>query len=220
MNMNTGSDNCQADIKASPRDGVRPALQQRSRATRDRLLAAGKRLLEETDLDGVSIADIAAAADCSVGAFYTRFENKDAYFRALVTDMLAQERSALDALHDSVVDANLIEAIVANAVGSFRRNAGLLRSALRKGMEDPSYWEPIRRHGQVAADLVVGRLSKMARQPLGPEEELRTRFAFQVLYGTLVNALLHQPLPLLLENERLENELSRVFRLTIGPGRD
>ena len=207
-------------MKASPPDGVRPALQQRSRATRDRLLAAGKRLLEETDLDGVSIADIAAAADCSVGAVYTRFENKDAYFRALVTDMLAQERSALDALHDSVVDANLIEAIVANAVGSFRRNAGLLRSALRKGMEDPSYWEPIRRHGQVAADLVVGRLSKMARQPLGPEEESRTRFAFQVLYGTLVNALLHQPLPLLLENERLENELSRVFRLTIGPGRD
>lgn len=207
-------------MKASPPDGVRPALQQRSRATRDRLLAAGKRLLEETDLDGVSIADIAAAADCSVGAFYTRFENKDAYFRALVTDMLAQERSALDALHDSVVDANLIEAIVANAVGSFRRNAGLLRSALRKGMEDPSYWEPIRRHGQVAADLVVGRLSKMARRPLGPEEESRTRFAFQVLYGTLVNALLHQPLPLLLENERLENELSRVFRLTIGPGRD
>lgn len=207
-------------MKASPPDGVRPALQQRSRATRDRLLAAGKRLLEETDLDGVSIADIAAAADCSVGAFYTRFENKDAYFRALVTDMLAQERSALDALHDGVVDANLIEAIVANAVGSFRRNAGLLRSALRKGMEDPSYWEPIRRHGQVAADLVVGRLSKMARRPLGPEEESRTRFAFQVLYGTLVNALLHQPLPLLLENERLENELSRVFRLTIGPGRD
>ena len=51
-------------------EDIRPAKQERSRATRDRLLAAGFGLVETRDFDALSVAEIAAAAGCSVGAFY------------------------------------------------------------------------------------------------------------------------------------------------------
>src|SRR5579864_3374004 len=61
-----------------------PAKQARSRVTRDRLLAAGRQLLDRGAFEATSIADIASAAGCSVGAFYHRFADKEAFFAALI----------------------------------------------------------------------------------------------------------------------------------------
>jgi len=50
-------------------DLIRPAKQARSRLTRDRLLAAGRKLLNQGAFEATSSGDIADVADCSVGAF-------------------------------------------------------------------------------------------------------------------------------------------------------
>ncbi len=170
-----------------------------------------------SDLDALSIAEIAKAAKCSVGAFYVRFENKDAFFRALVAHMISERRDGLDAFYERTPDAIFLTAIVEDHVGFFRQYAGLLRSALRKGVEEASFWEPVWRQGQVASNLLVDRLRRVAGRDLRAEEELRIRFALQIVSGTLVNALLHQPGPLSLDSELIVSELARVFQQTIAP---
>jgi AcrR family transcriptional regulator len=214
MNRNSNSYSRQAKPGTTP-PGVRPALQKRSRESRDRLFGAGRQLLEQMDLDAVSIADLAKKAGSSVGAFYLRFENKDAFFRAMISDILATEQAALEAIYQGPSDGAIIEAFVKKTIQSFRHNTGVLRSALRKGMEDPSVWEPIRQFGQTESDLLVKKLRAALGRRLSNDEELRIRFAAQVLYGTLINALLHRPAPLLLESDRLEAELIRVVRSTM-----
>lgn len=56
----------------------KPALQARSKETRDKIVAALDRLLEQHGFDDITVAQLAAEAGISVGAVYRRFENKDA----------------------------------------------------------------------------------------------------------------------------------------------
>src|SRR5690606_36160352 len=58
--------------------GLVPARQARSRRTQEKLLAAAERLLARRVLDSLTVADIAGEAGVSVGAFYARFEGKQA----------------------------------------------------------------------------------------------------------------------------------------------
>ena len=74
---------------------VRPAKQARSRETRDRLLAVGRELLDRGGFEETHIADIVRDAGCSVGAFYQRFPDKEAFFTA---------RCILDELPASVLE--------------------------------------------------------------------------------------------------------------------
>ena len=201
-------------VPLSEIDGVLPAKQQRSRATRDRLLAAGFELVETRDFDALSVAEIATAAGCSVGAFYVRFTDKDAFFRALVAERLARARAALPAALRQSGDP--VARMVAMSAQNFRRRPGLLRSALRRSMEDPTVWSPLREHGHYMADELVAAVAEQHGRRLAEPAEHRLRFAFQMMIGTLVNALVNQPGPLQLDDERLEGELLRAFRLVMA----
>ena len=59
--------------------GTKPARQERSRQTRDRLVAALDTRLREKPFSDITIAELAETAGLSVGAVYRRFENKDAF---------------------------------------------------------------------------------------------------------------------------------------------
>jgi AcrR family transcriptional regulator len=196
-------------------DGVRPVKQLRGRRSRDRLLNAGQRLVAARPFDALSVADIARAAGCSVGAFYLRFRDKDAFFGALVAQYVADGRAETLELYATYADDRLIGALVTGTIGRFRRYAGLIRSAIRKRMEDASVWEPIRLSGHFNADCFVDWLAKRNGHTLTVAEDLSVRFAFQVLYGTLNNALVNQPGPLDIEDPAFPVHLERAFRLVL-----
>lgn len=61
---------------------VREPRQSRSRQTLARFLAAGEKLFAEQLVERVTVPAIAAAARSSVGAFYKRFPDKDAFLAA------------------------------------------------------------------------------------------------------------------------------------------
>jgi AcrR family transcriptional regulator len=196
-------------------DGVRPVKQLRARRSRDRLLDAGQRLVAERPFDALSVADIARAAECSVGSFYLRFRDKDAFLRALIAQYLAEgrvETLELVAKHD---DDRLIGALVASTIGRHRRHAGLIRSAIRKRMEDATVWEPIRRSGHFNADCFLHWLAARGADRQMVVEEMPVRFAFQVLYGTLNNALVNEPGPFTLADPAFQAHLERAFRLVL-----
>src|SRR5579872_7327847 len=91
-------------------EGVHPVRQRRGQRTRDRLLDAGQRLIARRSVDALSVADIARAANCSVGSFYLRFRDKDAFFRALIAQYLAEGRAATLALYTNHDGDRLIHA--------------------------------------------------------------------------------------------------------------
>jgi AcrR family transcriptional regulator len=196
-------------------EGVRPVKQMRGRRSRDRLLNAGQRLVARRPFDALSVADIARAANSSVGAFYLRFRDKDAFFRALVAQYVAEVRTETLELFAAYDDDRLIGALVAGTIGRFRRYEGLIRSAIRKRMEEPSVWEPIRRSGHLNADCLVDWLAKRRGAALTPAEDMSVRFAFQVLYGTLNNALTNRPGPLDIADPALPAHMERAFRLVL-----
>jgi AcrR family transcriptional regulator len=196
-------------------DGVLPVRQERGGRTRDRLMSAGGRLIAKRDFDSVSVADIAAAAGCSVGVFYQRFRDKDAFFGALVANYVTEARATTVALFEQHDDDRLIGTLVRATAARFRNNVGLIRAAIRKRMEDASVWEPIRLHGHFVADNMISWLATRRGRKPTPDEIVATRFAFQVLYGTLNNAIINRPGPLDLADEEFVVQLERAFRLAL-----
>src|SRR4051812_31267096 len=121
-------------------DGVLPVKQERGSRTRDRLLAAGHRLIATRDFDSMSVAEIATAARCSVGAFYQRFRDKDAFFGALVAHYVSEARTTTLSLYSDHGGDDLIGELVLATAARFRNHPGLLRAAIRRRMEDPTVW--------------------------------------------------------------------------------
>lgn len=114
--------------------GAKPALQPRSRATRDKLVAALERLLRARAFEQISVAEIAREAGVSVGAVYTRFENKDAFipvlfelYKARLTEHEADQRAAAEADSDHSLRGVLRRTLKVGA-GFMAREAHLMRA--------------------------------------------------------------------------------------------
>ena len=196
-------------------DGVHPVRQTRGRRTRDALLNAGQKLIAKHAIDALAVADIARAADCSVGAFYQRFRDKTAFFRALVAQYLADGRAATLALYVNHDGDPLVHALVVETADRFRRYAGLIRSAIRMRMDDSTIWDPIRTSGHFNAGRFLEWLSARHGRALTADEELAVRFAFQMLYGTLNNAIINQPGPFDIDDPAFVAQLEHAFCLLL-----
>jgi AcrR family transcriptional regulator len=178
--------------------GILPTQQRRSQETTVALLEAAAVMLRERSLDELSIEDLCRRVGVTIGAFYGRFESRDAFFSAL---MSLAARKALAAVRAAVADDNnagngLQEAcrrVVEVAVDVVRRNVGVVRAASQYESVFPERWGTIRATGSAMADLATPLL--LARMGRG-RIEAKTRsigFAFQMMFGTLLNAVLHKP---------------------------
>lgn len=178
--------------------GILPTQQRRSQETTVALLEAAAAMLRERSLDELSIEDLCRRVGVTIGAFYGRFESKDAFFSAL---MSLAARKALAAVRAAVADddnvgTDLQEAcrrVVEVAVEVVRRNVGVVRAASQYESVFPERWGTIRATGSAMADLATPLL--LARMDRG-RIEAKTRsigFAFQMMFGTLLNAVLHKP---------------------------
>src|SRR5690348_15288732 len=132
-----------------------PVKQSRSQKTRDRLLAAGFKLLRRKHFDELSVADIARAANCAVGSFYQRFFDKDQYFFALAEMRREQSRAQLDQWYDGVKLANIVERAVEREFNFVLEHPDFWRAALRRGTTDPAFWEEFRALGKTSVDRFI-----------------------------------------------------------------
>ena len=196
---------------------------QRARDTEQSLLAAGRTLLATRDFEAISVAQIVAACELSVGAFYGRFRDKAAFFEALQTAAVHEAQQAM-AHHlassrcAALPTAVLLDKAMRLLVRGCRAQRGLLRAALQQAGARPQAWQP---HGGCAtafADrmvaLLVPRLGDDARA------EAKVRFAMQAVFGMLVNALLHDPLPVRLDDDELPVQMARLIGSYLAPMRD
>jgi AcrR family transcriptional regulator len=113
--------------------GARPPQQARSRRTMARLLAATMEVIEEKGLAGLTIPEVAAAANVSTGSVYRRFTDKEALLRTAFLQLLEtwQETNRASLPPDRFRGRSLEEALHALGralVAQYRGRTGLLKA--------------------------------------------------------------------------------------------
>lgn len=193
-----------------------PAKQQRSEQTREKMLQAGLDLLRDGLLDDISIAQISARAGCSVGSFYLRFRNKEAFFEFLIESisetLLADLQSNLT--HESIKNLTLAQTVrrcVDHYVEINRQHESIIRAAVQYSINDSNDWQPVRDNGWKLhahyIDLILGKL----RKPNPKEARQQLLIGLQIISGHLVNSIAHPVSNLPLHDPDISHWLSEVI---------
>jgi AcrR family transcriptional regulator len=196
--------------------GMRPARQKRSRDLVAELMRAGLALLKDRDFDRLSIADLCAATDITVGSFYARFDGKEAYIRALQLGVVEEARRAMRRDYRADVAwprglAGFVEWVVGTSVTWNRRYEGLVRASLRQAGGDPTAWTPLRELGHERVSLALPIALCLLGRPAVAADADAIRFAFQILSGTVNNMILINPGPFSIHDEATPRMLSRAM---------
>jgi AcrR family transcriptional regulator len=191
----------------------RAIRQKRSHKTYHALIKTGFLLLEQRELESITIAELAQAAGYSVGAFYSRFNSKDEFFDALIAHHLEERSRVRDRILATETDTTLINTLIDDLVTYYWKRRRFWRAALVRSIRDPDFWAPIREHGHEFADSMIARIEARASRPLSKPERLNVRFAFQVALGTINNTIINRPGPTFMGQAVFVDNLARTFRL-------
>lgn len=176
---------------------ARKPMQQRSRATLEKLLGAGVELLRERGYEGLSIGEVSARAGVSVGSIYQRFENKEALFAALqerIMEMVdAEQRQLFEDIDRALPDPELVHEAIERLAALFRRHEPLLRVMILRGAVD----EPTRQRGSassIALAKAFGGFLLASIRRFGHESpELAADVSFRIVYATLTRRIMSGP---------------------------
>jgi AcrR family transcriptional regulator len=192
--------------------------QERGQVTYDRLISTGFHMLEERELQDISIAELTKEAGYSVGAFYSRFRSKDEFFDALIAKHLETRTAAQVYLFATLPTETLVSEMVHNMLSYYWDRRKFWRAVLIRSAKDTlnDFWEPIRHHGQALRERFVNRLKKDIGRELTAEEEANIMIAFLMLLGTINSTIINQHGPIQLGHKLFIEELTRAFRLISG----
>ena len=198
--------------------GVAPSRQKRSRETTLALLRAGADMLRTRSLAELSIEALCTEVGATVGAFYSRFESKEAYFNALMALAARNGEQRLADMRRPSPDTDLdklCHIIVSGIIAWMRNHEGVLRAALQHDDTRPDKWTPFK----ALAKATTTRATPLLLPAMGKgRNAAKTRtiaFGFQVVLGTLVNAILNDPGPLSLGSKEMETRLARCLLLLL-----
>lgn len=211
------------DTSVAAVSGVHLAKQARSQAKHEALLRVGRRLLQTQDLSSLSVAQLTSDAGMSVGSFYARFEDKDAWFAELVRvtgeQVLADTQQLLGSPRWRQAGSDRkVALILRHVVDVHRSHRGILRAALCDGARSQLHWPQLHTYARRVADAVHLALGEHMPQLPPAQRRQRVGIALQVVFGTLINAVLHDPGPIALDDKRMEKELAQVFLACVTPG--
>jgi AcrR family transcriptional regulator len=181
--------------------GVFAARQKRSIRIRDKYLEAGVELLNSMRFSDLRVSDLAKKCGGSVGSFYTRFQDKEAYFRALRSATIIacnkeiDKRVNLDRLYEMETGEAMDELV------------DLIRIL---DPEDP--WEPMRASARNIMfnyrRALSNEIEGFAEEEAGP----RLNFCFQLIVGALQNDLVNDYHVFSTRDESLRQGLKEAVR--------
>ena len=199
--------------------GVTPSRQQRSRETTLALLQAGAELLRTRSLGELSIETLCAKVGATVGAFYSRFESKEAYFNALMALAARDgERRLSELPGDALNDADLATRcrfLVGGVIAWIRAHEGVLRAALQHDDTRPDKWTTFKQLARATTERATPLLLPAMGKGRRAAKTRTIAFGFQVVLGTLVNAILNDPGPLSLQNKEMGVRLGNCLLLLL-----
>ena len=197
----------------------RSPRQARSRAKQARILDAAEAIVAGHGFEGAGVAQVVRRAGCSVGAFYSRFRDKQALLVALHDRFAAEAQAGIDASLDASrwseqTLSRCLQGLVRTLVGLHRERRGLARAFAVEAQRDASLRQ--RRDGlfQHAAARLADCLGRRARE-LGHHDPGRAAaFGLAVIWSTIESAVLFDRLragALAPTDDDLAAELVRVL---------
>jgi AcrR family transcriptional regulator len=198
----------------SPAPWIRPAQQKRSQESLNRVLLAAEELFGTHGFEQTSVARIAAAAGCSVGTIYARFQDKEALLHLLHEKLAREAEATAEALLANLpAELPLVEA--AEAQVRFLLKIYSLRPQLILAIY---FRVPTDlRYAQRAEAMIHGIATHLARfladrpdlqlsDPRGAAE-----FAIRMLFGALHQRALHRDSMALIPDAEFAARLTRAF---------
>jgi len=205
--------------------GIFPARQKRSVVMRDAYVSAGIELLNTVRLRELRVPDLAAHCGYSVGGFYTRFKDKEAFFRALQMAVMATHRETADTRFDLARLAGMpfgeaLDDIVNVMVEIFTGpSRGVLRESFLRISEPDDPWAPMRETRERMIGLILKGLKSRASGFSDAAAEERLIFGFQVIIGTLQNDLVNPWPRHSTRDDSLQKALQTLYREYLGEPR-
>jgi len=174
---------------------VRPPRQARSHLTLGRLLDAAESLLEEKSWEEASVAEIARRAGSSVGAFYTRFRDKDALLAALherfIEEAIATaERAMAESRWEGASIVEVVRELVAFQVKIQEERRGLLHAIALRATASAEYQARGMRLAKHLEDLFTRLVVARRHEILHPVPVVAAAFAGRLINGVLLQRML------------------------------
>ena len=199
---------------------ARPAYQQRSRQQRDRLLKAGERVFAESGFWQAHVADIAKRAGCSVGSFYRRFQDKEAFFFALQADMAAHAEANIGKFFDDpacrtdpLID--VFRRLARNTARTMKGIEGYYRALFELSLRGQDVWPLMRGLEAIEAGLVVDLLRSRG-VAVDDTKRDAAHLAIRMMHGQIISNMLHGPGPFTVDDPRLHEELGLMLLRYLG----
>jgi len=198
---------------------LQPPQQERSRASFERVLAAGAALLEEEGYDGFTLAGVSSRAKVSIGSIYARVKSKDDLFYVIQDRFMTESESmpGFVADPDSYAELStkeLIVQIVHDVGRTFQANSRLLRVFMHRGIVDSVVAERSSRSVSGFAAAFEGLLLTRRDEIVQQDPELAVDVAFRIAWGTLARQIMYWPTfesEHRIEWDRLVDELGTVL---------
>jgi len=203
---------------------VREPQQARSQDTLARLLDAAEQALEEGAWDAMSVSALAKRAQSSVGAFYARFEDKDALLQLLherfVDESMKTAEETLDPKRWAAASlADVVKIVVTFMTAETFAHVGLHREIIRRNSVDPRFRE---RSAKAAAHttkriarLLAERRSEIVVDDVDRAADMAHRILFSVL-DQQVQFSDRAPGLVTMSCERLATEIQRAMLGYLG----
>ncbi|MGI9590260.1 MAG: TetR/AcrR family transcriptional regulator [Myxococcota bacterium] len=203
---------------------VRPPRQARSQETLERILDAAEALVSEKGFDDTPVSEIVRRADSSVGAFYTRFPDKDSLIHALHERYFEQAIATADeALEpgrwERARTQEIVAAVIAFLVQIYREQNGLIRAFAVRNQTDDGFRARRERLSHYVSRHLAGLLATRGDEIAHEDPERAAAFGMTMVFGTLDDAMLFGDMrsgALALSDDDLAAELTRAFLAYLG----
>ena len=203
---------------------IRPPHQARSQETLERILDAAEGLIAEKGYEDSTVQDIVQRAGSSVGAFYTRFRDKDGLLYAIYERYLEQATAtADDALEpsrwDGVAIPELVRSVVGFLVDIYRERAGLIRAFVLRNHTDAEFQARQERLSHHVSEKLSALLLARRAEIRHPDPEQAAAFGLTFVFSTIEGAVLFGELrtvALAFSDNDLAAELSRAYLAYLG----
>ena len=187
----------------------------------DALLEAGRSLLEQISYEGLSVSDLCKKAHLTTGAFYRRFEGKDAFFLALqrlaLDDALRTQHALVEQFGDAQRAPATLEQASLVVVDSVRlwhlHHRGVLRASMQRRDHTSGGWQPFKEFARGFVQDIAAKMAAMSELRGRDDAAQRLTIGFQVVIGTMINSALNDPGPLRLDEAAMTEALGLTLAL-------
>ena len=176
-----------ADVSRKPQQG-------RSKASLERMLAAGRALMLERGSEEFTLQDVSERGQVSIGSIYLRFESKDNLVRGVIAEALdalaADENAMIAQLRLDCPDlAAFVPAYVEGYAEILRRHAPLLRLTMERAAFDPLVSAPGKENALRAEAQSTEAMLAHAAEFGGSDHRVKAQSAYHIIFATLARQL-------------------------------